>query len=87
MLKKIKKNKDLINRMLFTIAMMIVYKIGTALTVPGVNTAPLSESLGNSSVWSMINMLGGGALEKLSIFAMGVSPYITASMLFHPGRK
>ena len=67
--------------MLFTIAMMIVYKIGTALTVPGVNTAPLSESLGNSSVWSMINMLGGGALEKLSIFAMGVSPYITASIV------
>ena len=73
------KNKETRNRIFFTLAMLLIYRVGAALPVPGVNTETLAQSLANNSLLSIMNMLGGGALERLSIFAMGVTPYITAS--------
>ena len=68
------KNKETRNRIFFTLAMLLIYRVGAALPVPGVNTETLAQSLANNSLLSIMNMLGGGALERLSIFAMGVSP-------------
>ena len=73
------KNKDLQKRILFTFACLIVFKIGTAIVVPGIN----QDALGTRSLGflELINVMGGGALEKFSIFALGVMPYITASII------
>lgn len=75
------KNKDIRNRIFFTLAMLFVFRFGAAITVPGVDVAELTKGIENSSLFAMINMLGGGGLEQLSIFAMGVGPYITASII------
>lgn len=75
------KNKEIRRRILFTLAMLFVFRIGAAITVPGVDIDALKAGMGDSSFLSMLNMLGGGALEQLSIFALGVSPYITASIV------
>ena len=73
------KNKDIRKRIFFTLAMLFVFRFGTAITVPGVDTASLTRT--NNSLIDMINLLGGGGLEQMSIFAMGVGPYITASII------
>lgn len=75
------KNKEIRGKILFTLAMLLIYRIGAAIPVPGVDSAALSEQISDNSILSMMNMLGGGALEQLSIFAMGVTPYITASII------
>ena len=75
------KNKDIRNRIFFTLAMLFVFRFGSAITVPGVDVTELIKGIQDSSLFAMINMLGGGGLEQLSIFAMGVCPYITASII------
>lgn len=73
------KNKDLQKRILFTFACLIIFKIGTAIVVPGIDQAALgTKSLG---FLELINVMGGGALERFSIFALGVMPYITAQII------
>ncbi|MBQ0065583.1 MAG: preprotein translocase subunit SecY [Firmicutes bacterium] len=74
-------NKDIRNRILFTLFAFLVYRLGSAITVPDVDTTSLVAGVGESSFLSMINLLGGGGLEQFSIFALGVSPYITASII------
>ena len=54
--------------------MLFIFRFGTAITVPGVDTTSLTKS--SNSLLDMINLLGGGGLEQMSIFAMGVGPYI-----------
>ena len=73
------KNKDIRKRIFFTLAMLFVFRFGTAITVPGVDTTSLTRT--SNSLLDMINLLGGGGLEQMSIFAMGVGPYITASII------
>ena len=75
------KNKDIRNRIFFTLAMLFVFRFGSAITVPCVDVTELIKGMQDSSLFAMINMLGGGGLEQLSIFAMGVGPYITASII------
>ena len=75
------KNKDTRKRIFFTLAMLLIYRVGSAIAVPGVDTSTLSSQIADNSILNMMNLLGGGALEKLSIFAMGVTPYITASII------
>ena len=75
------KNKDIRKRIFFTLAMLFVFRFGSAITVPGVDVTELIKGMQDSSLFAMINMLGGGGLEQLSIFAMGVGPYITASII------
>jgi preprotein translocase subunit SecY len=73
-------NKDVLNRILFTLAIFLVFRIGSAITVPGVT---VNEDIWNdtTSSFSLLNMMGGGALQNFSIFALGVSPYITAQII------
>ncbi len=75
------KNKEIRGKIFFTLAMLLIYRIGSGIPVPGVDAVALSEQISDNSILSMMNMLGGGALEQLSIFAMGVTPYITASII------
>ena len=63
------KNKEIRNRILFTLAMLFIFRFGTAITVPGVNTAELLSGADDNSLIAMMNLLGGGGLEQLSIFA------------------
>lgn len=71
------KNKDLRKRILFTLAVLFVFKLGTAIVIPGVNVSQV-DSLG---FLQLLDVMGGGALSQLSIFALGVSPIITASII------
>lgn len=75
------KNKDIRNRIFFTLTMLFIFRFGSAITVPGVDVTELTIGIQNNSLFNMINLLGGGGLEQLSIFAMGVGPYITASII------
>lgn len=75
------KNKELRGRILFTLAMLFVYRFGAAITVPMVDNTKLMSMISGDSLFAMMNTLGGGALEKFSIFALGVGPYITASII------
>ncbi len=75
------KNKEIRNKIFFTLAMLLIYRIGSAIPVPGVNAEQLASQISDNSILSMMNLLGGGALERLSVFAMGVHPYITASII------
>ena len=75
------KNKEIRKKIFFTLAMLLIYRIGSSIPVPGIDAATLAKQISDNSILSMMNLLGGGALEKMSIFAMGVSPYITASII------
>ncbi|MGC4378202.1 preprotein translocase subunit SecY [Fictibacillus sp. Mic-4] len=72
---------DLRNKILFTLAMLVVFRIGTFIPVPGVNRDALQFNAGDSSIFGFLNTFGGGALKNFSIFAMGIMPYITASII------
>lgn len=75
------RNKEIRKKIFFTLAMLLIYRIGSAIPVPGVDSTALSSQISDNSILSMMNLLGGGALERLSVFAMGVTPYITASII------
>lgn len=74
------KSKDIRNRIFFTLAMLFIFRFGAAITVPGVDISTMTNAKSNS-LFEMINLLGGGGLEQLSVFALGVGPYITASII------
>ena len=71
------KNKDLRKRILFTLLVLFIFKLGTTIIVPGVDTS----NFDNLGYFELLNIFGGGALEKFSILALGVMPYITASII------
>src|SRR5438046_1857458 len=74
---------DLRNRVLFTLALLAVYRIGAHIPTPGINTRVL-ESLfqqGQGSVLGIFDLFSGGNLRRLTIFALGIMPYITASII------
>lgn len=74
---------DLRRKLLYTAALLIVFRIGSFIPVPGVDAVALSESLGigSGNIFGFLNMFTGGALGRFTIFAMGVNPYITASII------
>ncbi|MEJ5927978.1 preprotein translocase subunit SecY [Corynebacterium sp. H128] len=80
------KDVDLRKKILFTLAMIILYRIGAQIPSPGVDYASIAGRLreltnDQNSVYSLINLFSGGALLQLSIFAIGIMPYITASII------
>ncbi len=77
------KLSELKNRILFVIGALLVFRIGSYIPVPGINPEALSilfEQQRNS-ILGMFNMFSGGALERLSVFALGIMPYISASII------
>ena len=76
------KNKEIVNRIFFTIMILFVLRIGAAITVPGVSVgSELTNAMNSGNALAMMDLLGGGALSNFSIFALGVSPYITAQII------
>ena len=74
---------DLKNRLLFLLGALLVFRIGAHIPVPGVDAAALAklyESAGGG-ILGMLNMFSGGSLERFSIFAIGIMPYISASII------
>ena len=77
------KNKEVVNRIFFTIMILFVFRIGCAIPTPGIDASELTSQLtqNTNNVLALMNLLGGGALQNFSIFALGVSPYITAQII------
>ena len=77
------KAKELQQRILFALALLIVYRIGTYIPVPGIDSAQLKSFFeqANQGIGGMLNMFTGGAVGRMAIFALGIMPYITASII------
>jgi preprotein translocase subunit SecY len=78
-LKSFFKNKDLLISIAITLAILILYRIGSLITIP--NVGKVDTATGQSSFSEIVNLLGGGGLRRFSIFALGISPYITAQII------
>src|SRR5262249_2831084 len=69
-------------RILFTLGMVAVYRLGIFVTTPGVNRTAMHQIVQTSGGFlGMFNLFSGGALEQLSIFALGIMPYVSASII------
>ena len=78
------KNKEIMGRIVFTIMILFIFRLGAQITVPGVkinSDSELSNYLSQNHPLSLMNLLGGGTLQSFSIFALGVSPYSTAQII------
>nr|WP_227819507.1 preprotein translocase subunit SecY [Mariprofundus micogutta] len=77
------KIPELKSRILFTLGMLIVYRIGAHIPVPGIDAAALAQFFGQAqgSLLGMFDMFSGGALSRLTIFALGIMPYISAAII------
>ena len=73
--------KELRERILFTLSMFVVFRAGSAIPVPGVEAARLAKFFQEDTIFGFLNIIGGGSLEKFTIFALGIMPYITASII------
>ena len=84
MLSKIKQSwkvKDVRKRILYTLMMILIFRIGTTIPVPGVNTAIISSMVSGNNLLALYNMFTGGAFSNFTLFALGIGPYITASII------
>lgn len=77
------KTPEIRKKMLYTLLLLILFRLGCFITVPMVDIASLNDTMSSNanSVTGMINMISGGAFSRLSIFAMSITPYITASIV------
>ncbi|MFZ1392895.1 MAG: preprotein translocase subunit SecY, partial [Dokdonella sp.] len=76
------KLTELKHRLLFVIGALIVFRLGSFIPVPGVNPEAMARLISNSGgLIDMFNMFSGGALSRFSLFALGVIPYISASIV------
>jgi preprotein translocase subunit SecY len=77
------KIEDLRKKILYTLLILLVYRIGITIPVPGVNAAYVAERVGSYTALEFLNMMSGGGLENMSIFALGISPYLNASIVMN----
>ena len=77
------KTPEVRKKLLYTLLLIVIFRLGCYITVPGVDTFTLSEQVNSAtnSLSGLINMISGGAFSRLSIFAMSITPYITASIV------
>ena len=81
-LKNALKTPDVRKRLLYTLLLVVVFRLGCFITVPGVDSIALNEAMGNTQgIAGLIDMISGGAFSRFSLFAMSISPYITASIV------
>ncbi len=76
-------HSELKKRILFTLGILLIYRFGTFVPIPGINAEVLKNFFNSSGadIFGMINLFSGGALERMSIFALNIMPYITASII------
>ena len=76
------KTPDVRKKLLYTLLLIVIFRLGCYITVPGVNSLALSEALGaGNGLSGLIDLISGGAFSRFSVFAMSISPYITASIV------
>jgi len=80
------RTPDLRKKLLFTLGIIVVFRIGSVLPGPGVSTSAIQSCLNlssvqNNNVYSLVNLFSGGALLQLAVFALGIMPYITSSII------
>ena len=76
------KTPDVRKKILYTLLLIVIFRLGCYITVPGVNSLILAEALGaGNGLTGLIDLISGGAFSRFSIFAMSISPYITASIV------
>ncbi|QJA09886.1 preprotein translocase subunit SecY [Romboutsia sp. CE17] len=80
-LKQAWRIKDVRKKILYTLMMIAVFRIGATIPVPGVDTSIIKEMVGKNSLLSLYNMFTGGAFSSFTLFALGIGPYITASII------
>lgn len=79
---KLGKLTELRQRILFVVGALMVFRLGSFIPVPGVNPEAMTNLVNGNGLMDMFNMFSGGALERFSVFALGVIPYISASIVF-----
>jgi preprotein translocase subunit SecY len=77
------KAEDLKRRLLFTLAALVVYRLGTFIPMPGINPEAFAETFQSASkgILGLVNLFSGGAIERMAIFALNIMPYISASII------
>ena len=77
------KAEDLKKRLLFTLGALLVYRLGTYIPLPGIDPAAFANAFKSQSggILGVFNMFAGGAVERMAIFALGIMPYISASII------
>jgi len=80
-LSNILKITELRQKVLFTLAMFLVFRAGTHIPVPGVNASVIEQLFNSGNLFGLLDLFSGGALSKFSVFAMSITPYINASII------
>ena len=77
------KNNDLRNRIFFTILMLCIYRLGTYIPLPGIDAQSLQTLMQSNQkgLLGMFNVFSGGAVQRMAIFALGIMPYISSSII------
>ena len=77
------KAKDLQGRILFTLGALLIYRLGTFIPLPGINTSALNELFqqNQSGILGMFDMFAGGSVGRMAIFALNIMPYISAAII------
>lgn len=79
--KSVFKKGELRQRIIFTLGILFVFRLGAGITIPSIQANALTSSATSNGIFGLMNLIGGGQLERFSIFSLGVSPYITASII------
>lgn len=79
--KEVFKKGELRRKVVFTLGTLFVFRLGAGIVIPYIDTSAITSAATSSGIFGIMNMLGGGTLEKFSLFSLGVSPYITSSII------
>lgn len=77
------KIEDLRKKILYTLMILLIYRLGVLIPAPGVNVSYIAETVNQYTALGFMNLLSGGGLENFSIFALGISPYLNASIIMN----
>ena len=77
------KIADLRKKILYTLFILLIYRVGCYVPVPGVNVGYIADQVNNYSVLGFLNMFSGGSLSNMTVFALGITPYINASIIMN----
>ena len=79
--KEVFKKGELRRKVVFTLGILFVFRLGAGIVIPYIDISAITSAATSSGIFGIMNMLGGGTLEKFSLFSLGVSPYITSSII------
>ncbi|MBI5076910.1 preprotein translocase subunit SecY [Candidatus Falkowbacteria bacterium] len=74
--------RDLRNKILFVLGMLVIFRVSAHIPIPGVNLENLRDFFGSNQIFGLLNLFSGGSMQNFSVVMMGVAPYITASIIF-----